>query len=108
MDLEAENLDLRERIRILDAMCAENSKLIAQTPAEAVRCLQSKITALENQVLEQQTALSTTARKAEITLRGELDVCTQQITILNSKLEAKDAEIERYKNELSGIIMELT
>merc|ERR1712039_523813 len=108
MELEAENLDLRERVSILDAKCAENSKLIAQTPAEAVRCLQSKIAALENQILEEQTALSTTSRKAEIKLRGELDVCMQEITILNSKLEAKDCEIERYKSELSGIIMELT
>jgi len=107
-ELEAENLDLRERVRSLTERCAESAALIAQTPAQAVRRLQGEIATLETQILEQQAAQSSGARKVEITLRGELDVSRHEVTTLRSMLEAKDCEVERYKSELDAIIRELS
>lgn len=106
-ELEAENLDLREHTRALTERCAENAALVAQSPAHVVRRLQGEMAALENRMLEQQTALSSGSRKAEITLRGDLDVSRHEVASLRQALEARDAEVERYKEELQAIIGEL-
>eukprot|EP00443_Scrippsiella_acuminata_P020551 CAMPEP_0115184930 /NCGR_PEP_ID=MMETSP0270-20121206/9211_1 /TAXON_ID=71861 /ORGANISM="Scrippsiella trochoidea, Strain CCMP3099" /LENGTH=1881 /DNA_ID=CAMNT_0002598021 /DNA_START=98 /DNA_END=5743 /DNA_ORIENTATION=- len=107
-ELEAENGELRERIRVLEGRCAEQADLLARTPAQAVRQLQGEVAALESRVVEQQTAASTAARKLEITLRGELEVSQHEAAALKRSLQAKDREVERYKRELEDIIAELT
>jgi len=113
-ELEADNLDLRERVRTLTAKCAENAALVAQTPVQAVRRLQGEVAALETHMLEQHTVLSTTSRKAEITLRGELEVSRHETASLRETVDMKDRmleergrEVARYKCELESIIMEL-
>merc|ERR1712232_47059 len=57
-ELEVENTDLRERVRVMTAKCAENAALAAQSPAHVVRRLQGDMAALETRMLEQHTALS--------------------------------------------------
>jgi len=106
-EMEVENADLRERVRRLTEQCAENAALVAQSPAHVVRRLQGEIATLETRMLEQQTALASGSRKAEITLRGDLDVARHEIATLRQALEAKDADVERYKQELNAIIGEL-
>merc|ERR1712046_302015 len=104
---EVENADLREHARVLTEKCAENAALVAQSPAHVVRRLQGEMAALENWMLEQQTALSSGSRKAEITLRGDLEVSRHEAATLRQALEARDSEVERYKQELQAIIGEL-
>merc|ERR1711879_117670 len=106
LELESENLSLRERVLALERRCQENAEQLANTPAQAVRRLQSEVAALESRVLEQQTVASTTSRKTEITLRGELDVCQHELAALRRTLDSKDREVERYKRELEDIIQE--
>lgn len=106
-ELEVENSDLRERVRVLTEKCAESASMAAQSPAHVVRRLQGDMAALETRMLEQQTALSAGSRKAEITLRGELDVARHEVVSLRQALETKDADLERYKHELEQIIEEL-
>eukprot|EP00928_Gymnodinium_smaydae_P042996 TRINITY_DN28900_c0_g1_i1.p1 TRINITY_DN28900_c0_g1~~TRINITY_DN28900_c0_g1_i1.p1 ORF type:complete len:1943 (-),score=501.48 TRINITY_DN28900_c0_g1_i1:67-5895(-) len=106
-ELESENVGLREKLRILTARCAESAALVAQSPAQMVQRLQAEVAALETRVLEQQTATSATARKAEITLRAELDVARHEASQQRRQLEAKDRELAQYRREVEGIIAEL-
>merc|ERR1712129_563225 len=106
-ELEAENIDLREHTRALTERCAESAVLVAQSPAHVVRRLQGEMAALETRMLEQQTMLTSGSRRAEITLRGDLDVSRHEVASLRQALEARDAEVERYKEELQAIIGEL-
>jgi len=113
--LENENQDLRDYVQRLEAQCKESaSQLLAQeqgAPAnaqQAVRHLQADIAALENRVLEQQTALLTGSKRAEITLRGELEVCQHENEALRRALGVKDQEVDSYRQELDVIITELT
>merc|ERR1711865_1263189 len=87
--------------------CAESAAMAAQSPAHVIRRLQGEMGALETRMLEQQTALSTGSRKAEITLRGDLDVSRHEVASLRQALDSKDSELERYKQELEAIIGEL-
>jgi len=106
-ELEVENSDLRERVRMLTERYAESAALVAQSPAHVVQRLQGEMAALETRMLEQHTALSAGSRKAEITLRGELDVARHETASLRQSLEVKEADVERYKQELEAIIGEL-
>lgn len=113
--LENENQDLRVYVQRLEAQCKESaSQLLAQeqgapaTAQQAVRHLQADIAALENRVLEQQTALLTGSRRAEITLRGDLEVCQHEKEALRRALDVKEQEVDSYRRELEVIITELT
>jgi len=107
-DLERENIELRERIRNLEARCRDNAVDLAKTPAQAVRRLQGEIASLESRLIEQQATVLATSRKSEITLRSELDVSRHEVATLQRSLEGKDREVSRYKVELEAIICELT
>merc|ERR1719213_679109 len=92
-ELESENLDLRERLRKVTSRCEESNALIAQSPAQAVLRLQGQISALETQLLERQTKQSASTQKANITLKGDLDVARHEVKVLQRQVEEKDAQL---------------
>merc|ERR1712066_109263 len=91
----------------LERRCMDNAGQLSKTPAQTVRRLQGEVAALENRLIEQQATVLATARKSEITLRSELDVCRHEVATLQRTLEAKDREVRRYQAELEAIIAEL-
>lgn len=107
-ELESENLDLRERLRKVTSRCEESNALIAQSPAQAVLRLQGQISALETQLLERQTKQSASTQKANITLKGDLDVARHEVKVLQRQVEEKDAQLETYRRELAAILTELS
>ncbi|CAE8632017.1 unnamed protein product, partial [Polarella glacialis] len=111
VEAQAETQFLRERLRVQESRSSEQAALVAelavQPPAQAVRRLQAEVAVLESRVLEQQTNLLAGARKAEITLRADLDVSRHEAATLRRALEARDAEVRRYQTELEMIISEL-
>eukprot|EP00927_Polykrikos_kofoidii_P067134 TRINITY_DN6264_c0_g1_i1.p1 TRINITY_DN6264_c0_g1~~TRINITY_DN6264_c0_g1_i1.p1 ORF type:complete len:1973 (-),score=493.75 TRINITY_DN6264_c0_g1_i1:293-6211(-) len=107
-DAESESATLRDRVRVLTARCAEHASLIAQPPVQMIHRLQAEVAVLESRVLEQQTALAAGARKAEITLRAELDVARHEVVQLRRQLDTKNREVTQYQGELESIIGELT
>eukprot|EP00930_Biecheleria_cincta_P102407 TRINITY_DN9412_c1_g1_i4.p1 TRINITY_DN9412_c1_g1~~TRINITY_DN9412_c1_g1_i4.p1 ORF type:complete len:1864 (+),score=558.09 TRINITY_DN9412_c1_g1_i4:73-5664(+) len=108
---QEENLALREKLRALEARCEGQAQQVAQlaadAPAQAVRRLQGEVALLESRVLEQQASAVASSRKAEISLRAELDVSRHEVATLKRSLDARDVEVRRYQDELEAIISEL-
>lgn len=107
-ELEAENVGLREKVRVLTTKCAETSALMAQTPVQMVQRLQGEVASLEARIHESQAGAAANTRKAEITLRSELDVAQHEVPEGRRQLQAKDRQIAQYRGELEEIIAELT
>jgi len=106
-DLEQDNAGLRSQVQRLTARCQDTAALLAQSPAQVVRQLQSDIAELQSRLHEQHTGQATAARMTEITLRGELDVARHETSTLRAALDAKEQEVLHYQHELEEIISEL-
>merc|ERR1712125_164581 len=107
-ELETENVGLRGRVRELTGKNAEQSALIAQSPVQMVQRLQGQVASLEARLHENQAGAAANSRKAEITLRAELDVARHEIAEGKRQLQTKDRQIVQYRSELEEIIAELT
>jgi len=107
----AERSVLQERLKVQEARNAEHAHQVAElsseVPVQVVRRLQGEVAMLESKVLEQQASLASGARKAEISLRAELDVKCHEVATLQRTLESRDLEVQRYQCELEAIIQEL-
>jgi len=110
-EAKAESTALRGQLKTLEARCEKQALQVAELslePAQIVRRLQGEVAFLENRVLEQQAALEVGAKKAELTLRAELDVKSHEVITLRRTMEARENEVRRYQQELEAIIAELS
>eukprot|EP00439_Symbiodinium_sp_Y106_P045213 s4099_g5.t1 len=110
-EAKAESTALRGQLKTLEARCEKQALQVAELslePAQIVRRLQGEVAFLENRVLEQQAALEVGAKKAELTLRAELDVKSHEVVTLRRTMEARENEVRRYQQELEAIIAELS
>ncbi|CAE7580533.1 unnamed protein product [Symbiodinium sp. KB8] len=110
-EAKAESTALRGQLKTLEARCEKQALQVAELslePAQIVRRLQGEVAFLENRVLEQQAALEVGAKKAELTLRAELDVKSHEVLTLRRTMEARENEVRRYQQELEAIIAELS